>query len=177
MPAHLILIIAHAGFGVLACVAGGLALTRSGWLPAYRWSFAGLVLTLAGAITVGWGGFGPVERILFPGLLLLGGYCVVRAVRTRPSDSDPVSCADPARAGRYLDDVGFGLISLFVGFVAVGVLDLGAPGWAAAVVAVAASVLGPRVLAGIKRRRLRTGWAKGAIRPVAMPSGTRSGLG
>lgn len=171
MTAHLALIVAHTLCGLLAAAAGALALTRPGWITTYRWAFTGLVISLAGAIAVGWAALGPVERVLFPGLLILGAYCVVRAVRAPPADADPTTCTDAVRAGRYLDHIGFGLISLFVGFVAIGVLDLGAPGWAAGVVAVGAAGLGPRVLAAVKDRRLRARWPARAAAPVtARPS-------
>jgi hypothetical protein len=56
----------------------------------------------------------------------------------------------------YFEDVAFTLIALLVAFVAIVVLDLGAPGWLVAVVAVGAVLLGRRAV-----ELLRPGLAPG----------------
>ncbi len=52
---------------------------------------------------------------------------------------------------RYLDDIGFILIALFAGFLIIA-LDLGAPGWAVALTAVAGVVAGHRAMQRVKAR-------------------------
>jgi hypothetical protein len=50
----------------------------------------------------------------------------------------------------YVDHIGFTLISLFEGFIIVSGIDLGAPGWLTAVVAILGVVVGNRVLHGLQ---------------------------
>lgn len=50
----------------------------------------------------------------------------------------------------YVNHIGFTLISLFEGFIIVSGIDLGAPGWLTAVVAVLGVVVGNRVLHGLQ---------------------------
>jgi len=50
----------------------------------------------------------------------------------------------------YIDHIGFTLISLFEGFIIVSGIDLGAPGWLTAIVAVLGVVVGSRVLHGLQ---------------------------
>ena len=53
----------------------------------------------------------------------------------------------------YADHTGFTLIALFEGFIIAGGMDLGAPGWLTAAVAVLGVIAGNRVV-----RRIQTQW-------------------
>ncbi|MGO8948141.1 MAG: hypothetical protein ACLQUY_10855 [Ktedonobacterales bacterium] len=79
-----------------------------------------------------------VKQLIFGGLVLLLGYIIWRAIQavivlTKQRQQDQL---------KVLDDVGFVLISLFDGFAIVSALDLQAPGWLVAVIAVGAVGVG-----------------------------------
>jgi len=79
-----------------------------------------------------------IKQLIFGGLVILVGYMIWRAVQavtvlTEQQQEDQL---------KVLDHVGFVLISLFDGFAIVSALDLHAPGWLVAVVAVGAVALG-----------------------------------
>ena len=79
-----------------------------------------------------------IKQFIFGGLVILVVYMIWRAVQavtvlTKPHQEDQL---------KVLDHVGFVLISLFDGFAIVSALDLHAPGWLVAVVAVGAVALG-----------------------------------
>ena len=80
---------------------------------------------------------GTITQIVFGGLVLLGVYMIWRAVQ-----AVSVLREQPGNHGAVIDHVGFNLISLFDGFVIVSALDLQAPGWLVAVIAVGAVALG-----------------------------------
>ena len=79
-----------------------------------------------------------IKQLIFGGLVILVVYMIWRAVQavtvlTEQQQEDQL---------KVLDHVGFVLISLFDGFAIVSALDLHAPGWLVAVVAVGAVALG-----------------------------------
>ena len=79
-----------------------------------------------------------IKQLIFGGLVILVVYMIWRAVQavtvlTKQHQEDQL---------KVLDHVGFVLISLFDGFAIVSALDLHAPGWLVAVVAVGAVALG-----------------------------------
>ena len=79
-----------------------------------------------------------ITQIIFGGLVILGGYMIWRAVQavtvlTKQQQEDQL---------KVIDHVGFVLISLFDGFAIVSALDLHAPGWLVAVIAVGAVGVG-----------------------------------
>jgi Ca2+/Na+ antiporter len=79
-----------------------------------------------------------IKQLIFGGLVILVVYMIWRAVQavtvlTKQHQEDQM---------KVLDHVGFVLISLFDGFAIVSALDLHAPGWLVAVVAVGAVALG-----------------------------------
>ena len=79
-----------------------------------------------------------ITQIIFGGLVILGGYMIWRAVQavtvlTKQQQEDQL---------KVIDHVGFVLISLFDGFAIVSALDLQAPGWLVAVIAVGAVGVG-----------------------------------
>jgi hypothetical protein len=82
-----------------------------------------------------------ITQIIFGGLFILLLYMIWRAVQA-------VNVLTGRSGGRgddqlkVVDHVGFVLISLFDGFAIVSALDLGAPGWLVAIIAVGAVVVG-----------------------------------
>jgi hypothetical protein len=149
---HTIFIAVHAVAGVLAFVAGALALKpRAGgtWrFPVYLWSLVVMAAAVAAAVAVNWIRFDVAARIIFGGLLVLAGYMLWRAWQARRRLREQGAGWRP----RYVDDVGFTLISLFAGFVIVGAIDLGAPGWLGGLIAVAGIAGGILALRQVKLR-------------------------
>ena len=78
-----------------------------------------------------------ITQIIFWGLAVLGAYMIWRGVQ-----AVSVLREAPANQGAVVDHVGFNLISLFDGFAIITAVDLQAPGWLIAVIAVGAVVLG-----------------------------------
>ena len=79
-----------------------------------------------------------ITQLIFGGLTILGVYMIWRAVQavtvlTKQHQADQL---------KVIDHVGFVLISLFDGFAIVSALDLQAPGWLVAVIAVGAVGVG-----------------------------------
>lgn len=136
----------HAAAGVIAFVAGCLALRWRGYLSAYFWSLIAMVGFLAVVVAVDWAGLNTASRALFAALLGLAGYMIWRAFQAHRMRSAPGS---DQRAHAF-DHIGFTLIGLFDGFVIILVLDLGAPVWLAVVVAVAGVVAGRATLGRVK---------------------------
>lgn len=145
MAAHLIFIILHALFGVIAFFAGWTNIqglnekqpTRLVWI--YLASLVGMVVFMAGAIAADWVRHADGQLYIFLGLFFLGIFMLYRAYRAYQVLE---------RRGRgwrmsYVDHLGFTLISLFDGFVIVSAIDLGAPVWGIVFIAVTG------VLAGI----------------------------
>jgi len=61
--------------------------------------------------------------------------------------------AAPARSAEvYVEDVGFTLIALFDGFVIVGSIDLGAPGWLVIALGVVGVLIGRLGIQRLKQR-------------------------
>jgi hypothetical protein len=148
---HNALIAFHAGAGVFCFTAGvaSLGLRAASWrFAVYFGALLALLLFMFGAITVDWAGLDSTARLIYLGLAVLGLYMVWRAARAgarlrrRDGDWRP----------RYLDDVGFTLISLFDGFVIVAAIDLGAPVWLVVVIAVIGVVGGIQAMNRVKTR-------------------------
>jgi hypothetical protein len=115
----------------------------------YWWSLLGMSVLLAGTILVYWVAYSAVERIVFPGLLVLSLYMLYRARRAKRLLQDQ---QDTWRHD-YLEHIGFTLISLFEGFIIVSGLNSGLPGWSVALIAIAGVLLG-RWLIGVAQRRV-----------------------
>jgi hypothetical protein len=142
----------HAAAGVIAFVAGVLSLrlaVLSGRFHLYLAALVAMVVFVAGAVAIHWPALAPATRWIYGGLLILGLYMISRAahagrlLRHVPSGRD---------RGRYIDDVGFTLISLFDGFVIVAAIDLRAPGWAVALLALAGVAAGSAVINRVQAR-------------------------
>jgi hypothetical protein len=149
---HNTLIALHALAGVVCFAAGVLSLglvTAPSWrFQAYVGSLGGLVVFMVAAVAVDWAELDVTTRLVYVGLIGLGLYMLWRAsrasVRLRTHDRD--------WRPRYVDDIGFTLISLFDGFVIVAAIDLDAPGWLVALLAVAGVVGGIAAMRQVKVR-------------------------
>ena len=78
-----------------------------------------------------------ITQIIFGGLAILGLYMIWRAVQA-------VSVLQEQKRNQVaaIDHIGFNLIALFDGFAIISAIDLHAPGWLVAVIAVGAVVIG-----------------------------------
>lgn len=151
MP-HNVLIALHALAGVV-CFAAGVLSVRSStpeswWFRGYAISLAALVVFMTAVIAVDWPRLDTAARLVYSGLLLLGLYMLWRAWRAGVR----LRRHDPGWRPRYLDDIGFTLISLFDGFVIVSAIDLHAPGWLVGLIAVAGVVAGILAIRWLKAR-------------------------
>jgi hypothetical protein len=149
---HTVLIILHATTALVCFGAGvlslGLQTATSGRFRLYFWSLLAMLVFMAGAIAVRWVDVELSARSIFLGLGALGIYMAYRAgragTRLRRHDQD--------WRPRYLDDIGFTLISLFDGFVIVAAIDLGAPVWLVVLIAVAGVAGGVQAMKRVKTR-------------------------
>ena len=78
-----------------------------------------------------------MTQLIFGGLAILGLYMIWRAFQ-----AVSVLREQPGNQGAVIDHIGFNLISLFDGFAIISAIDLQAPGWLVAVIAVGAVALG-----------------------------------
>jgi hypothetical protein len=144
------LIVLHAVAGLSALLVGALAAVRGSHFDLYFWSLVACIGLLLPAVALDWGDLDTAPRIIFPALIVFGIYMIWRAARARRRAHGGAS------PDAYFEDVAFTLIALLVAFVAIVVLDLGAPGWLVGVVAVGAVLLGRRAV-----ELLRPGLAPG----------------
>ena len=149
---HTVLIVLHAAAALLGFAAGILCLRipapATGRFRVYFWSLVAMVVFLFAAVSVHWGELDTAARVTFTGLAMLGLYMVWRAARA----GTRLRRHDQGWQPRYLDDIGFTLISLFDGFVIVTAIDLGAPVWLVVLIAVAGVAGGIYAVSRIKAR-------------------------
>lgn len=131
---HDTLIAVHAVAGTLALAAGAAVVGWRTGFGVYFWSLMVMAVTLVGAVAAGWPDRPLGTNVVFSALVVLAAFMVLRAVQARGLRR----AAPDLQSVRFLDYVGFTLISLFDGFVIVAVLTRDAPVW----LAVAAGVLG-----------------------------------
>ena len=154
---HNILIALHAASATLSFFAGcwliffPRQISNTQLFAVYWWTLAGSIVLLAGAILSYWTEYSSIERIVFPGLFLLGIYMLYRAQSARRQ------LETQAKAWKHdaIEHIGFTLISLFEGFIIVSGLNTGLPGWIVAAIAILGVLLG-RWLIGIAQRRTGT---------------------
>jgi hypothetical protein len=162
---HSILIALHAAAGV-ACLAAGLLCllplrAPGSWrFRVYGGSLLAMLGFVAGSIAVSWAGLDVTTRLIYTGLGGLGLHMLWRAGRARAR----LRRQEPGWQPRYLDDVGFTLISLFDGFVIVGAIDLGLPVWLVVLAAVGGVAAGIQAMKRAKRRLVTTQPATGPAR-------------
>jgi amino acid transporter len=156
---HNILIILHAAAGVASFVAGCLVLlppterSSKGWLfLIYFASLMALVGFLLAAIAVDWSDLDFIQRLVFSGLALLGLYMAWRAIQAK----QVLRRRQEGWKQKYVDHVGFTLISLFDGFVIVSAIDLKAPGWLVGGLAVLGVVVGIGAINAVKSKLPRS---------------------
>jgi hypothetical protein len=150
-----ILTAVHAAAGTLAFAAGVvlIAAVLRGRQPdrmavGYADALAVLAATTAALVGWDWPGLGTGARAGFAALVVLAAVMAGAAGRAWSlARRQP-----PAWRRRFVAAVGFTLIALFDGFAIITALDAKAPGWAVAVVAVAAVLVGRRVVRRAERR-------------------------
>ncbi len=150
---HMIMIVLHATAAVLCFIFGALTLlpyishhSRLTLSTFYVGTLIAMIVFLAGAILAHVGQLEALQRGIFSGLFVLSLYMLFRGARARTVLR--VQHADWWTI--YIDHIGFTLISLFEGFIIVSGIDLGAPGWLTAIVAVLGVVVGSSVLHGLQ---------------------------
>jgi hypothetical protein len=124
---HDLLIVLHAATGVVSLLAGVVVVLRHRLFAVYLWALIISMLVMALAVGIAWPSRSVGTNLLFGGLVLLGAVmvrCGVSARSVRPGPFGPAS-------QRFLDLVGFTLISLFDGFIIVAVIRRGGTGWLA----------------------------------------------
>jgi len=141
---HTIAIVVHATSAIAAFIIGVVLIFQRNTLRQLQLARAFLVLLilmevfLVIAILSHVTSLPAITQLIFGGLVILGVYMIWRAVQaltvlTKQNQADQL---------KVIDHVGFVLISLFDGFAIVSALDLQAPGWLVAVIAVGAVGIG-----------------------------------
>ncbi|SRR6266487_1351159 len=141
---HTFAIVVHATSAIAAFIIGVVLLFQRNTLRQLQLGRAFLVLLilmgvfLVIAILSHVTSLPTIKQLIFGGLVVLVVYMIWRAVQaltvlTKQKQEDQL---------KVIDHVGFVLISLFDGFAIVSALDLQAPGWLVAVVAVGAVGVG-----------------------------------
>ena len=145
---HTVLIGGHAIAGIVAFVAGCLAVRRTTAFPVYLASLTAMLAFVIGAVIVAWTGLGTAPRIVFAALIALGAYMLLRAMQARAV----LRGGGASDSARYLDHVGFTLVALFDGFAIVAVLTAGGPGWLAVLTGVVGILVGHAVIVRLKAK-------------------------
>lgn len=97
-----------------------------------------LVTFLYAALAIDWAGLGSAQRVIFAVLAVLAAFILVRLfLAFRASQERPANWR-----ARYIGHIYFTYISLWEGFFIVGLIDLGAPGWVVALVAIGVLLIG-----------------------------------
>lgn len=140
---HTLAIAAHALSATGACIVGIVLLFQSNTLRQLQLARAVLVLLmlmevfLVIAIISHFNSLPAIKQLIFGGLAILLLYIIWRAVQAVSALRE-----QPANQVAVIGHIGFVLISLFDGFAIVSAIDLQAPGWLVAVIAVGAVALG-----------------------------------
>jgi hypothetical protein len=149
---HSVLIVLHAAAGVLCFAAGLLCIPLravGSWrFRIYAGSLVAMLGFVIGSIAYSWVDLDVATRLIFTGLVALGVYMVWRASRAYVR----LTRQDLGWQPKYLDDIGFTLISLFDGFVIVGAIDLGMPVWLVVLAAVTGVAIGIKAVNRVKTR-------------------------
>jgi hypothetical protein len=147
-------IIGHAACGIVAFVIAQVLVLRRDpvrelWLGHALLVFLVLLETfMLVAMASHWTSLPSASQVAFLGLAVLGGYTIwrniraVRLMRWRTRNRQAI-----------IDHIGFVLIALFDGFAIVAALDLGAPWWLVAAVAMPAILVG-RFFGHLRKRKL-----------------------
>lgn len=152
---HNVIIIVHAAAATVSFFAGCLLIFSPAYtsnqrmFSLYWWALMGMVILLMGAILVYWTEYSNIERIVFPGLLVLAFYMLYRARNA----NHLLGTQQNDWKHNYIENIGFTLISLFEGFIIVSGLNSGIPGWLVAIAAILGVLVG-RWLIGLAQRRV-----------------------
>ena len=144
----------HAVAATLAFLAGSLLVFSSAFMSnerifkLYLWALIGMVTLLAAAILVYWTQYTTIERIVFPGLLILGIYMLFRAW----SANRLLDSMQKDWSRQYIESIGFTLISLFEGFVIVSGLNSGFPIWLTILIGITGVLVGRWLIGSAQRR-------------------------
>jgi len=145
---HNVLIILHATSATISFFAGCFLIFSLKYASNQRlfnlyWGFLiAMVAFLVCAIFVYWTEYSSAERIIFPGLVGLGIYMLYRA----RSAHRLLKTQESGWKHGYIEHIGFTLISLFEGFIIVGGLNSGVPGWLVALAGILGVVVGRWVM-------------------------------
>ena len=140
---HTFAIVVHATSAIAAFIIGIVFIFQSNTLRQLQLARAVVVLLmlmevfLVIAIISHFNSLPTIKQLIFGGLAILLLYIIWRAVQ-----AVSVLREQPANQGAVIGHIGFILISLFDGFAIVSAIDLHAPGWLVAVIAVGAVALG-----------------------------------
>jgi hypothetical protein len=166
---HSVLIGLHAAAGVICFAAGLLCIplrAPGSWrFRVYAGSLLAMLGFVIGSIAYSWVGLSVTTRLIFTCLAGLGLYMVWRASRAYLRLRRQAAGWQP----KYLDDIGFTLISLLDGFVIVGAIDLGMPVWPVVLAAVTGVVIGVQAMEWVKTKLV----ARGPAIPATVASDTR----
>ena len=140
---HALAIVVHALSATGAFIVGIVLLFQSDTLRQLQLARAVFVLLvlmevfLVIAIISHFNSLPTITQIIFLGLAVLGLYMIWRAVQA-------MSVLQEQKGNQVaaIDHIGFILISLFDGFAIISAIDLHAPGWLVALIAVGAVVIG-----------------------------------
>ncbi|GAA1033220.1 MULTISPECIES: hypothetical protein [Amycolatopsis] len=145
--AHSVFIALHAAAGVIALVAGTVALLRAGrFFDTYLVSLTATTVFLALAVAVEWTVLPSGGRVLLSAFVVLAVVLVVRGVLARR-----MRRAGQLSSPAYVEHVGFTLVALLDAFVVIAVLNAGAPVWLVVASGVVLAVAGHFVLRWAKR--------------------------
>jgi uncharacterized membrane protein len=148
----LIFIILHTLSGIICFISGLMLLSPKRYLknPSLLWVFLlsllGLIMFLVGAIISHWYELDVMTKTIYIGLFFLSLYMMYRALKARRR------LLANEKSFEYVEDIGFPLIALFNGFVIVALIDLGAPAWVVAGGAIAAAIIGGRLVTKKKNK-------------------------
>lgn len=142
---HLIFVTLHAVCATAALVLGVLALRHQRLMVAHLAGVAGMAGCLPLSIAAGWSGFIDLTRTIFIGLFVLSLVMLVQAFWARRAQ----------RAGNEqaaIGHLGFNVIALVTGFLAVAVLRTGAGVIGVVIVAVVTPLLGHLIVKLLQRK-------------------------
>lgn len=152
MSVWLLFIILHAAAALISFAAGLAVIKpehakrRPYLLTVYLISLGLMLVAMVAATISHWNEIDTVSRIVFAGLPILGAYMLYRALHARTLIQSKL-----VNKEAYIQDIGFTLISYFNGFVIVAAIDLGAPAWSVATIAIIATLIGNQLLNKAKR--------------------------
>ena len=152
---HIGLIAVHAT-AALVCFASGFwivyrpdqMLNRIQIFPIYFGALVIMMVFLFAAILTDWSQLEMIKQIAFAVLGVLGLYMLLRGFQARQALQNKAQ----GWQRRFIDDIGFTLISLFDGFIIVSAIDLKFPGWLIIIGAVLAILAGIVIVNSFKRQ-------------------------